>query len=64
MALQQLVTDKIKTFDIDLDYNPLSKAAFHALPIDVKVSKRVFVCFFQFRVTQIYFLRSYTCYIP
>lgn len=37
IALQQLVTDKIKSFDIDLDHNPLSKAAFHTLPIDVKL---------------------------
>ncbi|CAO3657288.1 unnamed protein product [Mucor hiemalis] len=37
IALQQLVTDKIKTFDIDIESNPLSKVAFPSLPTDVKL---------------------------
>ncbi|KAL9555076.1 hypothetical protein MBANPS3_002529 [Mucor bainieri] len=35
-SLQQLITDKIKTFDIDLEPNPLLKQNYNALPTDTK----------------------------
>lgn len=37
-SLQQLITDKMKTFDIDFESNPLLKQNYNALPIDIKVS--------------------------
>ncbi|KAK4509945.1 uncharacterized protein ATC70_008095 [Mucor velutinosus] len=36
-SLQQLITDKMKTFDIDLESNPLLKQNYNALPIDIKL---------------------------
>ncbi|KAI8364004.1 hypothetical protein EDC96DRAFT_444469 [Choanephora cucurbitarum] len=37
VAFQQLVQEKIKSFDIDLTLNPLTKQPFKALPIDTKL---------------------------
>lgn len=37
-SLQQLITDKMKTFDIDFETNPLLKQNYTALPLDIKVS--------------------------
>lgn len=37
-SLQQLITDKMKTFDIDFETNPLLKQNYNALPLDIKVS--------------------------
>ncbi|KAF1796076.1 hypothetical protein FB192DRAFT_1293265 [Mucor lusitanicus] len=36
-SLQQLITDKMKTFDIDFESNPLLKQNYNALPIDIKL---------------------------
>ncbi|EPB84662.1 hypothetical protein HMPREF1544_08605 [Mucor circinelloides 1006PhL] len=36
-SLQQLITDKMKAFDIDFEVNPLLKQNYNALPTDVKL---------------------------
>ncbi|CAO3606616.1 unnamed protein product [Mucor fragilis] len=36
-SLQQLITDKMKTFDIDFETNPLLKQNYTALPLDIKL---------------------------
>ncbi|GAN11043.1 hypothetical protein MAM1_0456d10596 [Mucor ambiguus] len=37
-SLQQLITDKMKTFDIDFESNPLLKQNYNALTVNTKVS--------------------------
>lgn len=42
ISLKELVTEKIKAFEIDLETNPLLKANFNSLTTDVKVTRLFF----------------------
>lgn len=43
ISLKELVTEKIKAFEIDLETNPLLKANFNSLTTDVKVTRLFFL---------------------